>query len=123
MNIETVFKFAVEFGLFPVLFIFAFFYIINEAKNREKAQGDLYKSMAGDVKEIKDSILTLENEMKRIDANVSNIATSTSNLSANASKDSGNINVLQEISHLKIMVTTMETNIQNKLNNSGSHGK
>ena len=99
MDINAIFKFAVDYGLFPVLFVFAFWYIISESKEREKAQRQLYEKLSEDVQKISNAATALEEAMKRTDSNVS------------ASTQSIN-NVSQEVAHLKYMINTLETIIR-----------
>lgn len=99
MELQAIFKFVTEYGLMTVLFIFAFYHIITESKNREKAQRDLYEKLSEDVEAIKNNLGTVEEAVKRIDLNV-----------ANSAKNVYELN--KEVTHLKYMINSLETIIK-----------
>ena len=99
MDLQTIFKFVTEHGLMPVLFIIAFYHIITESKNREKAQRELYEKLSEDVEEISKAVSVVEESIKRTDQNVAN--------SANTAND-----VSKEVTHLKYMISSLETIIK-----------
>lgn len=102
MDVNAIFKFAIDYGLFPVLFVFAFWYIISESKEREKAQRELYEKLSEDVEKISMAATAIEESMKRTDSNVS-VSTQSIN------------NISQEVTHLKYMITTLETIIKSHM--------
>lgn len=102
MDFAEIFKFAADYGLFPVLFVFAFWYIISESKARENAQRELYIKMSEDLEVISDAMTAIEEASKRTDANVSNNAQVSTNIS-------------QEVIQIKYMINAMETIIKSKL--------
>lgn len=95
MSIDELLKAALEYGIFPALFVFAFWYIISEHKERENSQRELYRVLATDVSAISDTISGIEESSSRIDMNTSTIT--------------------QEMRELRYMVTTLEANIKSKL--------
>lgn len=95
MSIDAVLKLALENGLWPALFVFAFWYIISEHKEREKSQRELYVLLAEDVKEIADTVSGIEESTKRVDANTSAIS--------------------QDVKELKYMVSSLETTIKSRI--------
>lgn len=102
MDFDTIFSVAKEFGLFPVLFVFAFYYIITESKARESKQGELYEKLSQDVEMISDSIEAIEEAIKRIDTNVSNKTQSIDALS-------------QDVVQLKYMINALDTIIRSQI--------
>lgn len=95
MSIDAVLELALENGLFPALFVFAFWYIISEHKEREKSQRDLYTLLAEDVKQINEAISGIEETTKRVDTNTSTIT--------------------QDVKELRYMVTSLEATIKSKI--------
>lgn len=95
MSIDAVLKLALENGLWPALFVFAFWYIISEHKEREKNQRELYVLLAEDVEKISDTVSGIEETTKRVDTNTSTIT--------------------QDVKELKYMVTSLETTIKSRI--------
>ena len=95
MSIDAILKLALENGLFPALFVFAFWYIISEHKEREKSQRELYTLLAEDVRQIADTVSGIEETTKRVDTNSSTIT--------------------QDVKELKYMVTSLETTIKSRI--------
>lgn len=95
MSIDAILKLALENGLFPALFVFAFWYIISEHKEREKSQRELYTLLAEDVRKINDAIIGIEESTKRSDTNASAIS--------------------QDVKELKYMISSLETTIKNRI--------
>lgn len=95
MSIDAVLKLALENGLFPALFVFAFWYIISEHKEREKSQRELYTLLAEDVRQIADTVSGIEETTKRVDMNTSTIS--------------------QDVKELKYMVSSLETTIKSRI--------
>ncbi|MGG2085312.1 BhlA/UviB family holin-like peptide [Lysinibacillus pakistanensis] len=95
MDISTLLSLALENGLFPALFVFAFWYIISEHKEREKSQRELYTLLAEDVEKINDVISGIEETIKRVDTNASVIS--------------------QDVKDLRYMVSSLETTIKSRI--------
>lgn len=103
MDLEAIFQFITDYGLMTVLFIVAFYHIISESKDREKAQRELYEKLSEDVEEISRAIGAMEEAVKRTDQNV-----------ANSTKSVYELN--REVTHLKYMIGSLETIIKSYRN-------
>ena len=95
MSIDAVLELALENGLFPALFVFAFWYIISEHKEREKNQREQYALLAEDVEKIADAVSSIEETAKRTDTNSAAIS--------------------QDVKELRYMVTSLEATIKNRI--------
>lgn len=92
---EQLITVALEKSLFAGLFIFTFFFVINENKKREEAQRDLYSKLAESLDKAKDAIVTIENKVERIDNKSSDIS--------------------QDVTEIKYMISSMESIVRNTI--------
>lgn len=99
MDVTTIFEFATNYGLIPVLFVFAFWSIISESKSRDQAQRELYQKLSEDVEVISRAMASVEESIRRTDANMSNTSQTMSNVS-------------QEVMEIKYMINTLDAVIK-----------
>lgn len=88
MDLTTIFKFAADYGIFPVLFILSFIHIIVESKNREAAQKALYDALLQRVDDLETSVESIKSSISRIDTNMSTLAQKIDEVSQDTSSDS-----------------------------------
>ena len=102
MDVTAIFKFATDYGLIPVLFVFAFWSIVSESKNRDKVQRELYQKLSEDVEEISRAVASVEESIKRTDINISN---TTQNIN----------HVSQEVTEIKYMINVLDAVIKSHM--------
>jgi hypothetical protein len=74
VDVTQLLTLAIEKGLFAALFVFAFWFILTENKKREESQRDLYLNLSESLDKAKDSIITIEDKVERIDNTSTNVS-------------------------------------------------
>lgn len=64
---------ASQEGIFAALFVCVLIFVLRENKRREEDQQHLYLILADDVKNIKESIIKVENKLEQVDENTENV--------------------------------------------------
>lgn len=80
MGVQTVVEFidlvtlASKEGIFVVLFMFSFYFILKESMRREEHQRTLFAGLSSSLEKAKEAITSIEGKIERIDSTQTNIS-------------------------------------------------